>query len=1355
MNTYIPLRVKSDHSVLYGFGTIDEYIKRCKENNIKALGLSDRFNESGLHDFITKCNKENIKPIPGVELYLKAFDELTFITIFAYNNDGLRNLFKLMELSYRNKEHYTDEISFITFKQLLEHNKGNICLTGYEDTLTNHYIKKGIFSEKRENVTQYLNSLKETFKDNLYLSVEDSRDFNFRIGESFDIKLVPSHEVLFAYDEHKMPCDICKAMGVKKMTMFETDNKHGGKRPVSEFKNSMIRDDSEKGAYIKDGVYQLNDLDINKYSELYDNLNKIAEQADVSLEFNTHLRPSFALPENVSNMDYFKELIQKGFEEKRLGTKYEEESRKKIEEEIDTIAGNDFIDYFLVVSEYCKFAKEKAGGIGIGRGCFLPDNKVVVVGGKLKNINEIQVGEFVLTKDKSYRRVKNSFEYDIKEKCIKLTLSNGAIITCTLDHQIYKENDGYTEAQYLKVGDNLLGPHEEAKVINIETFDYEGKVYDIEVNRVHNYTIGGITVHNSVGGSEVAYLMDIHDTDPIRHELLFERFLSPGRGSEYTIYYEDGTNEKSMISDKHISGGKQYYTHQLESGMILNNKKIKEVKLTRPSASAVDVDTDFHTAKRDMVYEHVKELYGNENVSHVITLGTFQKLQAVKSIGTVYGIPFAYMNTATNALSEIKSLKDIFFGENKDSLESQEQRNIFKAWTNTLGEYGEYIYEYAPVIEGRIKQEGVHACAVLISKEELSNTVPMFISPKNGDLIAQWEYPLCESVGLLKMDFLGLDNVELIENTIDNINENYNLNLDKYDIINSALDDKKTYDLFSAGQTNAIFQYSSDGVKQFLRELKPRIFKDLFAVTALYRPGPMGMGAHLSYTKRKNGEEARIPFNNPKLVGTEVEKVLDETYGLITFQETLMNLARRCCGFTPYETDLLRKGTAKKKVEILVELKPKFLEGLRRSVNSLKKKEIVEEVSKLDIPNKKEYAQKLAEERFLNDQDLADIWENIIHFSEYSFNKSHSVSYALNAYIGMYLKAHYPEEFMAAALRQKSDSKKDTNLSLTEISYMDLNTRSPDVNISQTYTKAIIVEEGNEKKDVIYYGFDIIPGLTFGNKIVEEREQNGDYTSVQDFATRMNKRGLLDKTSFIALASAGAFDSLGESRKGIIDSFKIITKYVKDDISGKLPKTSGLFPEEAPANEIIIPKEDFGYLDKLYQEKSNLGFFITGHPLDKIKEGDIDRTAYKVSMEEFTKKRFKFKKIETAGTDKRGNNISSFSVYPLLVYIPLITIKDRSDGFRSISITVDTGVEEFVVYPGRNNGNNQLPLTSTGKLIQEGKIYKMLINYWNRNGRPNFTAVDIEEVIVDKKGNFKNLISVEKYIEKENYDAIT
>lgn len=1219
MNQYIPLRVKSDHSILYGFGTINEYVKRCKELGIKAIGLTDRFNESGLHEFIKTCQKEGIKPIPGVELLVKVYDEeLSFITLLAHNNNGLRNLFKLMEYSYKNKESFEDETSFITFEQLLSHKEGLICLTGYEETLISDYIKKGVFSEKKEEVTNYLNKLKETFKEDLYLTVKDSNDFNFKVGQSFDINVIPSHEVLFAYEEHKVPCDMCKAMGVNKMTMFETDNKHGGKRPVSEFKNALVRDNSEDGAFIKNDIYQLNDLDVDRFSNIYDNLNDIVNKTNVSLEFNTHLRPEFPIPDGMTNLEYLKELVNKGFDKKRKGSEYEEKSKTKIAEELDTIAGNDFVDYFLVVSEYCKFAKKEAGGIGLGRG--------------------------------------------------------------------------------------------------------------------------------SAGGSEVAYLLDIHDTDPIRHELLFERFLSPGRGSEYTIYYDDNTEETTMISDKHIVDNKQYYTHQLKEGMTLDNKKIKKVKLTRPSASAVDIDTDFHTSGRNLVYNHVKEFYGYEKVSQVITLGKFKKLQAVKSIGTIYNIPFIYMNKAGDILKDVESLDDLFNGE--DTKERIEQLERFKFWTKTLGEYGEMIYEYAPILEGRIRQEGIHACAVLISKEELSNTVPMFISPRTGDLVAQWEYPLCESVGLLKMDFLGLDNVDMIKNALDNVNENYDVNLTKYDIINSTLDDKKTYELFSSGQTNAIFQYSSDGVKQFLKELKPDNFKDLYAVTALYRPGPMGMGAHQSYTKRKNGEERKVPFDNDKFLNTQVEEVLNETYGLIPFQETLMNLARVCCGFTPYETDKLRKATGKKIVDLLIELKPKFLEGIRKNVNTTKRNEIFEEVKNMNIENKKEYAEQLARQRFINDQDLESMWDMIIDFSKYSFNKSHSVSYALNAYLGMYLKAHYPEEFMAAALRQKADSKNDTSSSLNEIIYMGLNKKSPDVNISKEYTSSIIINDNGKNKDVIYYGFDIVPNVTFGKDIVEERKLNGKYTSVQDFAIRMNKRGLLNKTSFISLASAGAFDSLGESRKGIIDSFKNITKFVKDDISGKLPKTSGLFPDQTPANEIIIPNEDFDYLGKLHQENKDLGYFLTGHPLDNIREGDIDKTAFKIPMEEFIKKRFKFKEIKTAGMNSKGSNIGKFSVYPLVVYISDIEIRQRNDGFTIIKITVDTGVDEFLVFPGRSNGNKDLPLTSTGKLIEEGKIYKMLINYWDRNGRPNLSAIDIQEVKVDSKGRFKNLVEVDKYVKK-------
>lgn len=1323
MVKYFPIRTKSDHSILYGFGTIDEYINKAKELNLKHLGLADRFTASGLYDFVNKCNANNITPISGVEFNLKENGRLSLITLYAKNKVGMKNLFHLVKKSFTNKENYFDKSPFLTMEQILQNKDGIIVLTGYNGTLVYEAIKKN-----DNNIFYHLDSLKNIFDDDLYLSIERKNDYAFEIGKKMGINVIPSHEILFVEKEHKKACDIFWALrtGFK---LNETDDKHGGKRPVCSDDNVFVGNKED------DSIF-LNDI---RSESLYENLEKFAGKFEVSFEFDTHLKPKALLEDGKSEIDELKKLIQKGFKEKRAGTKYAKESKEKIKEELDTIWGNDYLDYFLVVQDYCKYAKHHAGGLGAGRGCFLPNNEITIRAGKKKKIQDIKIGDKVLTHDTKLHSVENLFKYNIEEKCIKIMLSNGKTITCTTDHEIFKKNEGFVPANKLKIGDVLLGAkrdfnekeedllHNELSIIDISYFDYKGYVYDIKVEDVHNYTISDVTVHNSAGGSEIGYLLGIHDTDPIRHKLLFERFLSPGRGSEYTITYKDGTEEKSIISEKHKVGDKTLYTHQLKIGDIINGKKIKSVKMTRPTASSVDVDTDFHTVGRKKVIDYVKRKYGEEKISNVMTFNTFKTLKSIKSVGQVTTIPFFKLNQIGKIIDASRSLKDIFE-------EKGEDYNKFLDWTDSFGEEGELIFEYAPMLEGRIREQGVHACAILISPVPLDDVIPVQTSEKDGTLLSQWEYPACEGIGLLKMDFLGLDTVDLIDNTIKMIEKNKGIKVDKQKIIDSALDDKDVFDLFQKGYTDAIFQFSSDGVKKFLRELKPDSFEDLYAVTALYRPGPMGMGAHNSYAKRKAGIEESIPFDNKKLIDTDVAKVLKDTYELIPYQESLMTLARVCADFTPYETDLLRKATAKKKEELLKSLKPKFLSGLKNHINEPKKKEIMKTVMK-EMPNANKEAKKkraliLAKDSLLTDSDLEEIWKNLEEFGSYSFNKSHSVSYTLNAYISAYLKVHYPAEFMATTIRQNAKDKEKFKAFSQEAKRLGIKLYVPDVNYSESKT----VAKGNS----IVYGFDMASfiGPDVAKCIAIERKQNGKFQDMADFSLRMAKHGHFSKRLIESLGSLGAFKSLGETRKGVIENFDSIKSYV--DSKNNNIDNIGLFGD---ITTFSLPKEEYSFLKICQLEYDNCGTFITYTPLDKIAPGSIDNIAFRATEDDFKNKRYNFQTFKTFSPNKKGRTENTFKVYDFLVYVSDISSKKYGNK-TNFNITIDTGETEKVITPGPLNGYTDKPLTSTGKEIKKGKVYKMTISYSNWNNFERFNAIDISEVILNKNGTFHSVKKV-------------
>lgn len=1167
MSNYIPIRIKSDHSVLKGFGQINEYIERAKELGLPGFGFAERSTGSSIYKFLSAGKKSGLKIMPGVEFYIQNSKaqpiDKYLITLYAKNNNGLKNLYRLMITSFDNKKNYKDLTPYITLEQLNRLKEDLYILTGYKETYT--------YEDPSD-----LEIMKEFFDDNLYVSVEKSDDRIIKYADDLAIKIVPSTQTLFAYESHKNSCDIHLAIGAR-TRMDETSTIYGGFRPESRLEDSLLVESRETGAYLKNGRLILNDLDPDIYNKYYNNLSEMLNSVNIDLEFDTHLRPAAVVPENINKEDYLRSLVQKGFDKLRKGTKFEEESKKRIELELDTILGNDYVDYFIVVADYCQFAKEKAGGIGAGRG--------------------------------------------------------------------------------------------------------------------------------SAGGSEVAYLLGIHDTDPLQHDLLFERFLSVGRSSEYTITMEDGQEIKYLISDKHKVGNDILYTHQLEPGMKTEEGTIKETRLTRPTASAVDIDTDFHTQGRAKVLDYVKGKYGKYNVSNVITFVTYRAYSSIKAVCSALGIPYYKANTISKVLPPDIELSSLIKPTNDANKQLKSQ---FIKWCMQFGEkMAKEIFKHSIRLQGRIRSEGMHACAVLIAPTELYNVIPMQISESDGSLLAQWEYPDCEAIGLVKMDFLGLITVDLIDTTIENVNENYpDLNLNKYKIMKN-LNDKETLEVFANANTSAIFQFSSDGVKNFLQELKPDNFEDLYAVTALYRPGPMGMGAHKSFTMRKEGKDPSIPFNNPKLIGTTADKLLATTYGLIPFQESLMAVARVCAGFTPLETDLLRKATGKKIASLLDTLRPKFKEGFKNNIN----KEILE----LDRPEKE----------LLTDQDLDEIWKSLEDFASYSFNKSHSVSYTINAYTAAYLKAHYPNEFMAAAIRQRSGDKDKIEEFIREAREMNLSISTPDINSSTEYTRA--------SRNRIILGMDIISGVgeyTIKD-IIKERETNGLFKNIADCVQRLSKMNSFSKKVMDGLAGAGALDSLNVSRKSVIENFSKIKSYVDNFNKGKMPLTSGLFAAvDMPTDVLILPDEEYSYLDKLSQEQEVTGFFISGHPLDHIEEYDLDGVGYKLNTEKMLSRRFKCKTYKTV----EGEEIENWT-YPFLVYVLKTERYNLKNGRTVSKITLDTGTDIITTFVDKTRENAPTIQSMTGKEIVEGQIYVADLSMSNRHSL-HVSIVDIKEVELDHNGKF-------------------
>ena len=571
--------------------------------------------------------------------------------------------------------------------------------------------------------------------------------------------------------------------------------------------------------------------------------------------------------------------------------------------------------------------------------------------------------------------------------------------------------------------------------------------------------------------------------------------------------------------------------------------------------SLPDIDIDFDEDGREKVLKWVVEKYGSGRVAHIITFGKMAPKMAIRDVARVKQLPLSEANRLAKLIPTKAgtSFKDAYQQVPDLTKEKQSPDPLIK--TTLLN---------AEKIEGTVRNIGTHACGIIISKEELIEHIPLSVAKDTELLVTQFDGSNIEHAGMLKMDFLGLKTLSIIKDAVENIQKSKRVAID---IDNIPHDDKKTFELYSRGDTTGIFQFESDGMKKHLKSLKPNQFEDLIAMNALYRPGPMDYIPN--YISRKHGKET-IVYDLDVM-----EEYLKETFGITVYQEQVMRLSQKIAGFTRGEADTLRKAMGKKIRKKLDEMKPKFMEGANANGHDVKT------------------AQK--------------IWEDWEKFAEYAFNKSHSTCYAYVSYRMAYLKAHYPAEFMAAVLsRNLSDISKITFF-IDETKRMGIRVLKPDVNESE---QAFIVN----KKGDIRFGMAAIKGLgsSVAESIIAERNQNGPFISIFDFARRINLR-VVNKRSFEALAMAGAFDSFEDThraqffhRENSDDSIfieKLMRYAAKHQEQENSPQIS-LFGEAehvVTADPPLPECKPWSKIEQLKNEKEVTGFYISGHPLDEFR----------------------------------------------------------------------------------------------------------------------------------------------------------
>ncbi len=602
----------------------------------------------------------------------------------------------------------------------------------------------------------------------------------------------------------------------------------------------------------------------------------------------------------------------------------------------------------------------------------------------------------------------------------------------------------------------------------------------------------------SAAGSVVAYSLGITNIDPIKYDLLFERFLNPDR------------------------------------------------------ISLPDVDVDFDEDGRADVLHYVVEKYGSKRVAQIITFGTMAPKAAIKDVARVQKLPLSESNRISKLVPEKPGTTfEKAFKEAPELLAERESENPLIRAT----------MKYAEQLEGSVRQTGVHACGVIIGQDDLEKFAPIAIA-KDAELnVVQFEGKQVESVGLIKMDFLGLKTLSIIKDALENIEASKGV---KIDIDAIPLDDSATYELYSRGETTGLFQFESPGMKKHLRNLKPNRFEDLIAMNALYRPGPMEYIP--SFIARKHGQE-KVTYDIP-----DMEEYLKDTYGITVYQEQVMLLSQKLAGFTGGQADTLRKAMGKKKKDVLDKMKPQFIEGAQKNGHD----------------------PKICEK----------IWSDWEAFASYAFNKSHSTCYAYVSYQTAYLKAHYPAEFMAALLSRNLSDIKKISFFMDECKRMGLSVLGPDVNYSKS--RFSVDDEGN-----VRFGLAAIKGVGEAavQDIVECRQRDGKFKSVYDFMERVNLQAVNRKT-LENLAVGGAFDSISDlprsayfasdGREGTF--LEALVRYGNRVQSEKANVQQSLFGGGNAEADIQkpepLPHEPWTKLEMLNKEREVIGIYLSSHPLD-------------------------------------------------------------------------------------------------------------------------------------------------------------
>ncbi|MBD1142425.1 DNA polymerase III subunit alpha [Pelagibacterales bacterium SAG-MED35] len=950
------LKIHTQYSICEGAIKIDDLQEYSKSNKIKSLGLCDTSNLCGALEFAEKISKSGSQPIIGTQINFKIHDTIGLLPLYALNETGYKNIIDLSSASYLNNDELSDP--HVTFDYLLNNSEGVALFSGTVFGLFGKLFDKGKFSE----IHDLYNKIKLKFGDRFYIEIQRHKDlnesgfekFNLKKSSDLEIPIIATNEVYYLNKDMHEAHDALICIG--------------NKTYVNE-KNRLKLSDQH---YFKNN---------SEMSELFFDLPEALEN-NYNFPLRCNFRPLFSNP-ILPNISKDKggdadEILKKESLE-GLKTKFEKvfninandieteknyiDYKKRLDHELSIIIEMKYASYFLIVSDYIKWAKNNDIPVGPGRG--------------------------------------------------------------------------------------------------------------------------------SGAGSLVAWCLSITDVDPIKFNLIFERFLNPDR------------------------------------------------------ISMPDFDIDFCEDKRDLVFEYLTKKY-KDSVAHIITFGKLKARMVIRDVGRVLGLSYGFVDSISKMIpfdpSRPQNLTQCIAGEPRLQKLINEDPKVKK------------LTDLSLQLEGLNRNVATHAAGVVIADRKLTEVVPLY-KDSSADLLlpsTQFDMYSAENAGLIKFDFLGLKTLTVINNTqklIKKINK-------EFDIEKIDFEDQKVFDLLSSGKTVGLFQIESAGMREALLQMKPNHLEDIIALVALYRPGPMSNIP--TYNDCKHGKQ------KPDYLHPLLEDILKPTYGVIIYQEQVMQIAQKLSGFSAGQADLLRRAMGKKKRAELEKQKQVFIEGAIK--NGIAK----------DV--------------------AAGIFLKIEPFAEYGFNKSHAAAYAIISYQTAFLKTYYPKEFIAASMTMDISNQNKLSEFYEELNRLNVDVVRPDINECFADFRT---EDGK-----FYYALGGIKAVGYEaiSNIIEERSANGKFSSIDDFLNRVNPKDI-NKLQLEGLVKAGAFDNINSNRQALFYSIPNIITKSKNIFENKSANQIDLFSEDENTKDDIINNiEDWKFEERLAKEFEAVGFFISDHPLNQFTE---------------------------------------------------------------------------------------------------------------------------------------------------------